>query len=56
MNLFKKIKKQLIRYKELKKDFEGNNVFNDIFQDENLEVVQKTICLDLLNKLYYKKK
>ena len=55
MNLFKKIKKELKKYKELKKDFEGNNVFNDIFQDENLEVVQKTICLDLLHKLYYKK-
>ena len=55
MNLFKKIKRELKHYKELKKDFEGNNVFNDIFQDENLEVVQKTICLDLLNKLYYKK-
>ena len=55
MNLFKKIRKELRRYKALKKDFEGNNVFNDIFQDENLEVVQKTICLDLLNKLYYKK-
>ena len=55
MNLFKKIKKELKKYKELKKDFEGKNVFNDIFQDENLEVVQKTICLDLLNKLYYKK-
>ena len=55
MNLFKKIKKELKKYKELKKDFEGNNVFNDIFQDENLEVVQKTICLDLLNKLYFKK-
>ena len=55
MNLFNKIKKELKQYKELKKDFEGNNVFNDIFQDENLEVVQKTICLDLLNKLYYKK-
>ena len=55
MNLFKKIKKELKKYKELKKDFEGNNVFNDIFQDENLEVVQKTICLDLFNKLYYKK-
>ena len=55
MNLFKKIKKELKVYKELKKDFEGTNVFNDIFQDENLEVVQKTICLDLLNKLFYKK-
>ena len=55
MNLFKKIRKELKKYKALKKDFEGNNVFNDIFLDENLEVVQKTICLDLLHKLYYKK-
>ena len=55
MNLFNKIKKELKKYKEMKKDFEANNIFNDIFQDENLEVVQKTICMDLLNKLYYKK-
>ena len=55
MNLFNKIKKELQKYKEKKKIFEGNNVFDDIFQDENLEVVQKTICMDLLNKLYYKK-
>ena len=55
MNLFKRIKKELSVYKEKKKEFEGNNIFDDIFQDENLEVVQKTICLDLLYKLLYKK-
>ena len=55
MNLFKRIKKELSVYKEKKKEFEGNNIFDDIFQDENLEVVQKTICLDLLYKLVYKK-
>ena len=55
MNLFKKIKKELKLYKEKKQHFEGNNIFDDIFQDENLEVVQKTICLDLLQKLHYKK-
>jgi hypothetical protein len=55
MNLFKRIRKELDIYKEKKKEFEGNNIFDDIFQDENLEVVQKTICLDLLYKLLYKK-
>jgi len=55
MNLFKKIKKQLDVYKEQKSVYEGNNVFDDIFQDENIEVVQKKIAIDLLYKLYFKK-
>ena len=55
MNLFKRMKIALKHYQELKKEFEGNNIFDDIFQDDNLEGVQKTICLDLLHKLYYKK-
>ena len=55
MNLFKRIKKELVLYKEKKKLFEGSNIFDEIFQDDNLEVVQKTICKDLLNKLLYKK-
>ena len=55
MNMYKKIKKELKIYKELKADFEGNNVFEDIFQDENLEVVQKEIAIDLLYKLFFKK-
>ena len=55
MNLFKKIKRQLDIYKEQKSVYEGNNVFDDIFQDENIEVVQKKIVIDLLYKLYFKK-
>ena len=55
MNLFKKIKKELNIYKEQKSIFEGNNVFDDIFQDENIEVVQKKIVEDLLLKLLFKK-
>ena len=41
MNLFEKIQKELNVYKELKADYEGNNVFSDIFEDEHLEIVQK---------------
>ena len=48
MNLFYKIKKELKNYKELKGNFEGNNVFDDIFQDDNLETVQKKIAIDLI--------
>ena len=55
MNLFKRIKSQLEIYKEQKKEFEGNNVFDDIFQDENIETVQKKIVIDLLYKLFFKK-
>ena len=55
MNLFKKIKKELNIYKEQKSVFEGNNVFDDIFQDEKIEVVQKKIVEDLLLKLFFKK-
>ena len=55
MNLFKRIKLQLELYKEQKKEFEGNNVFDDIFQDENKEIVQKKIVIDLLYKLFFKK-
>ena len=55
MNLFKRIKRQLDIYKEQKSVFEGNNVFDDIFQDENIEQVQKKIAIDLLYKLFFKK-
>ena len=55
MNLFEKIQKELNVYKELKADYEGNNVFSDIFEDEHLEIVQKKIVIDLLFKLYFKK-
>ena len=55
MNLFKQIKRQLDVYKEQKGVFEGNNVFDDIFQDENIEPVQKKIAIDLLYKLFFKK-
>ena len=54
-NLFYKIKKELKIYKELKAEFEGNNVFDDIFQDENLEIIQKKIAIDLLYKLFFKR-
>ena len=55
MNLFKRIKLQLELYKEQKKEFEGNNVFDDIFQDENKEIVQKKIVIDLLYNYFSKK-
>ena len=55
MNLFKRIKIQLDIYREQKSVFEGNNVFDDIFQDENIESVQKKIVIDLLYKLFFKK-
>lgn len=54
LNLFKKLKKVLDNYLELKENFE-NNVFNQIYQDEHLEDAQKRIALDLLYKLSFRK-